>query len=156
MRVKGTTAVAAAVFLITACGAPAAEQRRAEPTSDTSRPSAQGVDPTHVLFGCMVGDGAVYSNIETDSVSGVQIMLWQAGDGVDGATAKSTGELAPSVPIASVRLTGRDSVFLDMPREASSPDTGTFAGRVTCDSLSGRHQASRTSPAHEVSYLRRR
>lgn len=152
-----TRAIAAAVLLVTACGAPGAEASREDSTPDTSRAIAQGPDPAHVLFGCLVGDSAVYSDVGADSVaggaSGITINFWQAGDGIDGSSAAG-GVPERSVPLASVQLTGPDSVVLNIPREASSPDTSVFVGRVACDSLWGHQQTSRTSPPRNASYRR--
>jgi hypothetical protein len=154
--IRATTTITT-VLLISACSGSGADQARAEPATDTSRATAQGADPTHALFGCLIGDSAVYSNIArdtaTDSVAGIEISLWHAGDGIDGATTDAPAKLERSVPIARVRLTGRDSVLLDMPH-VNALDTSTFAGRVTCDSLWGRQQTSRSSLARDASYRR--
>jgi hypothetical protein len=160
LRVMRATGITAAFLLVTACGTSGADRSRAESAADAPRAGAEGADPAHALFGCLDGDSAVYSDVETDSVSGaalgLRITLWHAGDGIDGATIAAAREPAHSVPIAEVRLAGRDSVFLDMPHERDSADTSTFAGRVVCDSLWGLQQMVRTSPPRDASYRRLR
>jgi hypothetical protein len=117
-------------------------------------------DPTHVLFGCLVGDSAVYTDAATDpatgDTSGVRITFWQAGDGIDGSTAPvAAGAVGQSEPLAGIRLLGRDSLELEIQRDvASAPDTIHFAGRADCDSLQGRQLTRRGTSPSEARYRR--
>lgn len=153
MRSIGALAGTIVILLAGACDKPGAERPRAAGTPDTPLALGQGADPAHVLFGCMVGDSAVYSNVERDSAAGIRIMLWQAGDGVDGAT-EAALDPTHSVPVAGIRLVARDSVLIDISRSVNAPDTTHFVGRVACDSLWGRQEDSRKSPARDVTFRR--
>lgn len=112
----------------------------------------------HVIFGCLEGDSAVYSGPSPDPMGDpvpvVRIALWHAGDGIDGSTMTVAGESGESVPLAGVRLVGRDSISLGISPDASAADTSVFVGRVACDSLWGGQRSQRQTPPRQVTYLR--
>lgn len=157
MRSTRPVTLSAALILLAACSDASREQLRQPPVDPEITGSATESEPEHVLFGCMRGDSAVYSNIRRDSTtgdeSGVRLSLWHAGDAVDGATA-AAGQIVQSVPIARVQLAGDDSILLDMPHAPNAPDTSFFVGQVACDSLWGRQVTSRSSPASATTYRR--
>jgi hypothetical protein len=149
----------AVLLFLASCSDAARERIRQPPVDPAITGSATDGEPDHALVGCLTGDSAVYSSIRTDSTSGaasaVRISMWLAGDGIDGAT-QADGQPGISIPIARVQLTADDSIQLDMPHDASSPDTSFFVGQVACDSLWGRQVSRRSSPPRETTYRRLR
>ncbi len=125
--------------------------------SDASDPFDGG--PPHRLLACLRGDSAVYADAredpETGDTVGVWISLWQAGDGVDGATVSSSGNdvFTPPAPFSRVQLAGVDSLALDMPH-ADGADTTRLIARVSCDRLWGRQRTHRDVPAGPALYRR--
>jgi hypothetical protein len=158
MRAIPSLMAVAAALLTAACDGAESERRLDDAPADSARAIADlGADPEHVLFGCLIGDSAVYSDVQpvaAGGVSGVRITLWHAGDGIDGSTVLAAGELGPSMPVAGVRLVGRDSIELDVLHDAAAPDTSFLVGRVSCDSLWGRQRTSRAAASRQASYGR--
>lgn len=115
--------------------------------------------PPHRLFACLTADSAVYADVredpETGDTVGVWITLWQAGDGIDGATVSSSGNdvFTRPAPFSRVQLAGVDSVSLDMPH-ADGTDTTRLIARATCDRLWGRQRTHRDVPAGPALYRR--
>jgi hypothetical protein len=93
---------------------------------------------------------------ETGDTVGVWITVWQAGDGIDGASVSSSGNgvRTEPVPFARVQLAGVDSLALDLPHADGGADTTRLIARVSCERLWGRQRTHRDMPAGPALYRR--
>lgn len=116
--------------------------------------------PPHRLFGCLSGDSAVYADVREDpntgDTVGVWITLWQAGDGIDGASESSSGNgvRTDPEPVSRVQLAGVDSLALDLPHGGGDADTTRLVGRISCERLWGRQRTHRDMPTQPALYRR--
>ncbi|MHB1224640.1 MAG: hypothetical protein ACYC2G_11460 [Gemmatimonadaceae bacterium] len=113
---------------------------------------------THVIFGCLEGDSAVYAGPSEDAAGGgvpdVRITLWPAGDAMDGSVMVGAGMGGESSPLAGIRLVGNDSIALTIADGPSATDTSAFTGRVACDSLWGGQRGHRQAQSRQITYRR--
>jgi hypothetical protein len=142
----------------------AACAREAEPPPTPADTAGAGAfdsllaeEPQPALFGCLVGDSAVYGDVrvdpETGDTVGVTLSFWRSGASVHGTTVLASGGVADTVPFTRVQLSGDDSLAFDTPHPAE-PDTIRFLGRVDCNRLWGRQRNRRESPSRPALYRR--
>lgn len=114
-------------------------------------------EPPHKIFGCLVGDSAVFADVRPDpesgDSSGVWITLVRAGSGIDGWREIGSAGRVDTLPFLRVQLIGEDSIAIDAPA-AETDDTSRFIGRVSCERLWGRQRERRDRPSTSATYRR--
>lgn len=114
-------------------------------------------EPQPALFGCLVGDSAVFGDVrvdpETGDTVGITLSFWRGGGSVHGTTILASGGVADTIPFARVQLSGDDSLAFDTPHP-TDPDTIRFIGRLDCNRLWGRQRNRRESPSRPALYRR--
>ena len=161
-------ALAILTTLLAACAgaeverAPASAAGTAVAALDSGASGDAGFDdePVHRVFGCLSGDSAVYADVREDpntgDTVGVWITVWQAGDGIDGASVSSSGNgvRTDPEPFSRVQLAGVDSLALDLPHGGGDGDTTRLVGRISCERLWGRQRTHRDMPTQPALYRR--
>lgn len=151
------------LLLVAACAesAPSRAGAAGAPAVAGTTPNAApsfGDEPVPAIFGCLGGDTIVYADVRIDSIAGdtvgVWISLWQAGDGVDGASLQAEDPQGRAVPLARVQLSDVDSIALDIPHAVGESDTSRFVGRASCERLWGRQRNRRETPSRPAVYRR--
>ncbi len=97
-----------------------------------------------------------YSNVTDDSttgdLSGFEFRFSEAGNRLIGSFREAAGEFGGLLPLALLEMdTSTDSVSFAMP---NGSDSSWFRGRISCDSLSGRLRAFRTTEPEPITFLR--
>lgn len=154
--------VSLGILLAAALAACAPRERAAAADTDTaSAPDPFAIlaaeEPQPALFGCLVGDSAVYGDVrvdpETGDTVGVTLAFWRANQSVYGTTILASGGRADTVPFARVQLSGPDSLAFDT-QHPLELDTIRFIGRVDCNRVWGRQRNRRESPSRPALYRR--